>query len=287
MALFRQVYTEFWTDPKTQEEFSVEDKLFFIYLLTNPHAKQIGIYTLTVKQMAFEIGWSIESTKSVLDRFINHHRIIMYNSDTREIAIKNWGKYNLTRGGKPFIDLIIKELKEVKDVELIKYVISSIEKDDIRSLFKESYTVHKEMAKYKGFDDTSTIRERVVPRQGDNNNKNNNKNNNNNKDVTVVVDKIKSYFSLNDEEIEKVVNTFLNANKDITYLIEKLEFVKNTKNVQSVVGYLVSAIEWDYKAKAHIGKPKNGFCNYTENFNQYSEEEFKAIVENSQKAKFG
>ncbi|MDV9855532.1 hypothetical protein RHG68_05790 [Clostridioides difficile] len=89
MAVFRQIYTSFWTDPKVQEEFSVEDKTFFMYLLTNSHSTQIGIYQITKKQIAFEIGWTLEVANAVMDRFINHHKNIKYNTETREIAIKN------------------------------------------------------------------------------------------------------------------------------------------------------------------------------------------------------
>ncbi|MCE0639182.1 hypothetical protein, partial [Clostridioides difficile] len=172
MAVFRQIYTSFWTDPKVQEEWTPEDKFFFILLLSNPQTTQIGVYQVTKKQLAFWMGYSEESIRALMDRFVNHHKCIKYNPDTREIAIKNWGKYNLTKGGKPIIDLLNKELKEVKDIELIKYVIPSIEKSDIRKIFEDYY----EMAKNGDSYDTSTIRERVVPRYGDNNNKNNNKN---------------------------------------------------------------------------------------------------------------
>ncbi|MCC0752507.1 hypothetical protein KGF47_17445, partial [Clostridioides sp. ZZV13-5731] len=111
MAVFRQIYTSFWTDPKVQEEWTPEDKFFFILLLSNPQTTQIGVYQVTKKQLAFWMGYSEESIRALMDRFINHHKCIKYNSDTREIAIKNWGKYNLTKGGKPIIDLLNKELK--------------------------------------------------------------------------------------------------------------------------------------------------------------------------------
>lgn len=284
MAVFRQIYTSFWTDPKVQEEFSVEDKTFFMYLLTNSHSTQIGIYQITKKQIAFEIGWTLEVANAVMDRFINHHKNIKYNTETREIAIKNWGKYNLTKGGKPIVDLLNKELKEVKDIELIKYVIPSIEKSDIRKIFEDYY----EMAKNGDSYDTSTIRERVVPRYGDNNNKNNNKNNNNNnnKEVTVVVDKIKKYFDLESKDLEKIVDVFIHTNKGIDYLEEKLRLVKNTESVKSVTGYLITALEKNYKP-IPSKQDKNKFRNFDETFTQYTTDEFDAIVKKSQKEKFG
>ncbi|HBF4243822.1 TPA: hypothetical protein ACG3I4_003261 [Clostridioides difficile] len=284
MAVFRQIYTSFWTDPKVQEEWTPEDKFFFILLLSNPQTTQIGVYQVTKKQLAFWMGYSEESIRALMDRFINHHKCIKYNPDTREIAIKNWGKYNLTKGGKPIVDLLNKELKEVKDIELIKYVIPSIEKSDIRKIFEDYY----EMAKNGDSYDTSTIRERVAPRYGDNNNnnKNNNKNNNNNKDAVVVVDKIKTYFDLESKDIEKIVDVFIHTNKGIDYLDEKLRLVKNTDGVKSITGYLITALEKNYKP-IPSKQDKNKFRNFDETFTQYTTDEFDAIVKKSQKEKFG
>jgi DnaD/phage-associated family protein len=138
MAKFRMVHTEFWSDPKVMEEFTPEDKLFFSYLLTNSKTTQIGIYQITQKQMAVEIGFQPESIKALMDRFINHHKIIKYNYETREIAIKNWGKYNFNRGGKPVIDCVKSELADVKDKTLIKYVGERVKRDEIKKIY-ESY----------------------------------------------------------------------------------------------------------------------------------------------------
>ncbi|SEB15952.1 hypothetical protein SAMN05421743_12167 [Thalassobacillus cyri] len=138
MAKFRHVYTDFWEDANVTEEMTPEDKLFYLYLLTNPSTTQIGIYQITKKRVAFELGYSMESVNSLFDRFINYHKVIRYNPETREIAIKNWGKYNLNRGGKPVIDCITKELKEVKDQTLILYIAEHVSNDSIKPLF-DSY----------------------------------------------------------------------------------------------------------------------------------------------------
>ncbi len=142
MAKFRMVHTEFWDDPKVVEEMSPEDKYFFLYLLTNSNTTQIGIYQITKKQMAFDTGYSIDTINSLLDRFIRHHKIIAYNPDTREVAIKNWGKYNLNRGGKPVIDCVTAELKGVKDKTLIPIVGERIEKRNIKVLYDTYHDTH-------------------------------------------------------------------------------------------------------------------------------------------------
>ncbi|WP_255286638.1 MULTISPECIES: DnaD domain protein [unclassified Bacillus (in: firmicutes)] len=144
MAKFRMVRTDFWKNPIVSEEMTPEDKYFYLYLLTNPHTTQIGIYKITKKQMAFDLGYSIESVHSIMERFILHHKLIRYNPETRELAIKNWGKDNLHKGGKPVMDCIFSELKEVEDLSLIQYVLEPIQKQEIRSLY-ESFCEQEEM----------------------------------------------------------------------------------------------------------------------------------------------
>ncbi|PJO43899.1 DnaD domain-containing protein [Lysinibacillus xylanilyticus] len=145
MAKYRYVYTTFWNDPRVVEEMTAEDKYFFLYLLTNESTTQIGIYQITKKQIAFDMGYSMESAGALIQRFRDHHKIIKYNDETREIAIKNWGKYNLNRGGKPILDCVKSELKEVKDTSLIQWVGEGISNDSVRIVYESYY-------------DTSTIR---------------------------------------------------------------------------------------------------------------------------------
>ena len=137
MALFRHIRTEFWRDAKVLEEMTPEDKLFFLYILTNGNTTQIGIYKIPKKQIAFELGYSVESINTLIDRFENHYKIIRYNPETRELAIKMWGKYNLVKGGKPIIDCVKKEVKEVKDKSLLAYVAQYIHKEEIKKEFEK------------------------------------------------------------------------------------------------------------------------------------------------------
>jgi len=168
MAKYRYVYTTFWNDPRVVEEMTAEDKYFFLYLLTNESTTQIGIYQITKKQIAFDMGYSMESAGALLQRFRDHHRLIKYNEETREIAIKNWGKYNLNRGGKPILDCVKSELKEVKDTSLIQWVGDGISNDSVRIVYEsyydtshDSYNVtpeNEESSNDAGSYDTSTIR---------------------------------------------------------------------------------------------------------------------------------
>lgn len=145
MAKYRHVQTSFWNDPKVSEEMTPEDRYFYLYLLTNEHTNQIGVYQITRKMMAFELGYTIESAKALMDRFINHHNLVAYNEETREICLINWGKYNLVKGGKPIEDCIKKELRTIKDLSLVQLVLSRTENEGLV----------KKINEIAGFDDTS------------------------------------------------------------------------------------------------------------------------------------
>lgn len=153
---FRLVYTEFWQDPKVMEEMTPEDKYFYLYLLTNPCTNMIGVYRIVKKQMAFDLGYSIESINSLMDRFINYHKLIKYNENTKELCIVHYGKYNLNRGGKPMLDCIKKDLSKVNDISLIEEIVVHIKHPTIKS-FIEDY-----LSKLNNdtSDDTLTISER-------------------------------------------------------------------------------------------------------------------------------
>ncbi|TKI86739.1 DnaD domain-containing protein [Bacillus mycoides] len=150
MAIFRQVHTSFWNDVKVQEDFTPEDKYFFLYLLTNPQTKQIGVYQITKKQMAFETGYSHETVKALMQRFEDYHKLIKYDNETRELVIFNWGKYNLKKAGKPIEDLLKKELKEVKNISLLIPICKHIEQKSIKKLI-ETFI-------HDSYNDTSTNR---------------------------------------------------------------------------------------------------------------------------------
>lgn len=137
MAKYRHVYSSFWSDMDVVAKFTPEDKFFMLYILTNPHTTQIGIYKIPKKVMAYEIGYSIESINLLIDRFENKHKIIKYNEDTMEIAIKNWGRYNLIKGGTPVECCVNKELKLVEDISLIKYVSDEVVNPRLRKMFMD------------------------------------------------------------------------------------------------------------------------------------------------------
>jgi hypothetical protein len=126
MGIKRVVDTQFWTDDKVIEMFSPEDKLFMLYLMTNPHTTQLGIYALSKKVMAFETGYSSDTISVLLDRFETKYDLIRYSNETKEVAIKNYLRHSIIKGGKPVEDLLTKEISKVKDKALLQYVFDGI-----------------------------------------------------------------------------------------------------------------------------------------------------------------
>jgi hypothetical protein len=61
----RGFQTELWTDPFIQG-LPPEAKLLFIYLWTNKHCNQAGLYEITLKTIAFDTGLSQESLSTLL-----------------------------------------------------------------------------------------------------------------------------------------------------------------------------------------------------------------------------
>lgn len=111
MALYRTVAISFWTDSKVVDDFTPEDKYFFLYLFTNPHTNLAGCYEVSVRQMANETGYSVETIERLLYRFSNVHKVAYYSKDTKEIMLLNWHKYNWTKSDKyrkPLGDCIAK-----------------------------------------------------------------------------------------------------------------------------------------------------------------------------------
>lgn len=125
MGIKRVVDTSFWTDGKV-DEFSPEDKYFMLYLLTNPFCKQLGIYEISVKQAAFQMGYSVDAVNVLLDRFESKYGMIKFSKETNEIAILNFLRHSVIKGGKPVEDCIRQDMARVKNKRLIDFVFERL-----------------------------------------------------------------------------------------------------------------------------------------------------------------
>ena len=121
MAIFRKVHVTFWRD-EFVEGLTPEQKFFYLYLLTNDRTTQCGIYEITIKQMCYDTGYNDDTIKKLIEYFIGTGKV-RYSNDTKEIALKNWVKYNDSNSPKVKA-CIDNELKKVKNRVLIQYIYS-------------------------------------------------------------------------------------------------------------------------------------------------------------------
>ena len=113
MAIYRSVQMTFWTDTKVLEDFTPEDKYFYLYLLTNPHTNLCGCYEINTKQISMETGYKEDTVKKLIKRLEEKHRVIAYDTNTKEMIIFNWHKFNWTSSEK-FRKPLIAQIQKVK-----------------------------------------------------------------------------------------------------------------------------------------------------------------------------
>jgi len=124
LGVKRVVNTEFWQDDKV-EGMTPEEKYFWLYLLTNPYTKQLGIYKITKKQMAFQLGYDIETVTKLLERFEDAYGLIKYIDG--EVAIKNFLRHSILKGGKPVEDCLNADIRNVKHRSLVRWVFDGLD----------------------------------------------------------------------------------------------------------------------------------------------------------------
>ena len=85
MSKLRYIRDSFWTDSYI-EKLSPDEKLIFLYLLTNPLNNVAGIYEIRAKRIGFDTGYDMEVVENILERFVRDEKILRFND---LIAIKN------------------------------------------------------------------------------------------------------------------------------------------------------------------------------------------------------
>jgi len=122
MAYYRQVYTTFWTDSKVEDDFTPEDKYFYLYLLTNVHTNLCGCYEISKKQMSNDTGYTVDVIERLLSRMIDMHGVIRYSEQTKEVLLLNWHKYNWSKSDK-LLKGAAKEIEHIKSLDFQKTLL--------------------------------------------------------------------------------------------------------------------------------------------------------------------
>lgn len=150
MSKYRSVQVIFWQDAFVLD-LTPEEKYFYIYLMTNSKANQIGIYELPKRIIETETGYNRESVEKLLNRFVDYKKII-YNKPTNEIMLLNWSKHNWNNSPK-VVKRVEEELKNVKYFPFIqKYreTVDTIDKNTVSIQYPYSMDIReKEKEKEK------------------------------------------------------------------------------------------------------------------------------------------
>lgn len=126
LAIYRNVQLSFWTDNKIEDEFTPEDKYFYLYLLTNPQTNICGCYEISYSQITRQTGYNKETVMRLLDRFDKVHKVIKFNADTKEVLVLHWYKYNWSKSEK-VLSGVLSVAKHIKCDSFKKYVFDTVE----------------------------------------------------------------------------------------------------------------------------------------------------------------
>ena len=121
MGGYFTVDNAFWSDPDILDNYTPEDKYFYLYLLTCPNANISGCYEISLKKMSYDTGYSTDTVSRLLERFINIHRVIDYDRETKELLVCRWAKYHWTKSPK-YIVALKKKITDIKSLKFKKFL---------------------------------------------------------------------------------------------------------------------------------------------------------------------
>lgn len=130
MAVYRQVMLSFWTDSFIDDNFSAEDKYFYLYILTNTHTTLCGCYEVSEQRIGKEMGLSTDSVMAIIERFSKTFDLIRYNHSTKEMLILKWSKYNWNASPR-FRVAVENELEKIKDQSFKEYLLRLLDGEEI------------------------------------------------------------------------------------------------------------------------------------------------------------
>jgi len=95
---YQKIEETFWTDPKVSN-LSPNNKLLFIYLITNSHVHYSGLYYLPKVIIQDETGLSQDAIDKGLVS-LTDGMMIRYDTDKKVIWIINMARYQISQGNK-------------------------------------------------------------------------------------------------------------------------------------------------------------------------------------------
>lgn len=96
----RLIDTELWNNEQIVEEFTCDDKYFWLYLLTSPHGSICGVMRYSPAIIGRDMGLHKDTIENLVYRFENNYKLIFVDKETKELLILNWYKWNWSTSGK-------------------------------------------------------------------------------------------------------------------------------------------------------------------------------------------
>lgn len=112
MARYRPVFTGLWVCDDKFQDYSAPAKLLFLFLITNDHLGEAGIYKITYKTMSNETALTVDRIKKLIHGELKNN--VSYDAKRNVIFVHKFLKFN--GAGNP--ELIKKSIN--KDRRLIK-----------------------------------------------------------------------------------------------------------------------------------------------------------------------
>ena len=167
MALYRNIHLSFWQDTKVTDDFTPEDRYFYLYLLTNPHTNLCGCYEISIKQMVNEMGYDSKKVGKLIDRFSFIHNLIRYARSERELLIFHWSKYNWTSSEK-FRKPLLQEIQNVKTDDFREYLLKLFDGENVKygidTVYgKEEYGINTNCMDTTDTDSTTDADNNILP----------------------------------------------------------------------------------------------------------------------------
>ena len=148
MGISRPVNTTIWLDKKFRKDLENWERYVFLYILTNSHLEQVGIYELDIDTIVFETQLKADEIIRALKK-LEDVGLIFYDYETCEIAIKNYLKYSLLKGGSPAEKCFLNLGKKVKSKKLLIQMYNNAKDlNDERPIYSFALNKLKEAINY-------------------------------------------------------------------------------------------------------------------------------------------
>lgn len=191
MSKYRSVQVSFWQDAFVLD-LTPEEKYFYVYLMTNSKANQIGIYELPKRIIETETGYNRETVEKLLNRFMDYEKII-YNEPTKEVMLLNWSKHNWNNSPK-VVKRVEEELKGVKFLPFIDRYRESIENSDFnKASIQYPYSIDAVPIEYANSMDIREKRKEKREKEKEKENDNEKEQEKNNEEVIIKISPFQFY----------------------------------------------------------------------------------------------